>query len=61
LCRLQTHLNCSYTCHYITSGADSVVVRAPNWQTYGPGLIRADAAGGLIYLVYKSMYRDCHC
>ena len=30
-------------------GACSVVVSASNWQADGPGLIRADAAAGLIY------------
>ena len=32
-------------------GACSVVVSASNWQADGPGLIRADAAADLIYLI----------
>ena len=53
LCRLRTHLSCSYTWNIITRIAGCVVVSASNWQAGRPGLIRADAAAGLIYLVWK--------
>ena len=32
-------------------GACSVMVSASNWQADGPGLIHADAAADLIYLI----------
>ena len=58
VCRMRTHLSCSYIRNFVTRGAGSVVVSASDRNDICPGLISGCSIGGLLYLVWKAVDGD---
>ena len=54
VCRMRSHLSCSYIWNFVTRGAGSEVVSASDRNDICPGLISGCSIAGLLYLVWKA-------